>query len=141
MNPLPVLVFAGLCILLATAGGALAQNAAPPPLPAAATPPPVAPQSPTQPQAAPQKLEPLPEIPRPEGAADAELEPQVTVVQKNGDRIEEARVNGALVWIKVTPRTGVPYYLIPTGHGANTYVRANSLDTALSVPMWQLFTW
>ena len=140
MNRLPALVCAGLCILLATAG-AVAQNAAPPPMPPVAPPPSVAPPPATQPQAAPQKLEPLPEIPPPEGAADADLEPQVTVVQKNGDTIEETRVNGALVWIKVTPRTGVPYYLIPTGHGANTFVRANSLDTALSVPMWQLFTW
>ena len=140
MNRSPALICAGLCILLATAGAA-AQNAAPPPLPAAAPPPPVAPPAAAKPQATPQKLEPLPEIPPPEGAGDADLEPQVTVMQKNGDKIEEARINGALVWIKVTPRTGVPYYLIPTGHGANTYVRANSLDTALSVPMWQLFSW
>ena len=136
MTSLPALVCAGLCILLATAGGSAAQTVAPPPMPAAAAPPPNPP-----PRAAPQKLEPLPEIPPPKGAADAELEPQVTVTQKNGDRFDEARINGALVWIKVTPRTGVPYYLIPTGHGANTFIRANSLDTALSVPMWQLFTW
>jgi hypothetical protein len=137
MNPLPVLACAGLCILLATAGGVAAQTAAPPPMPAAAPSPPPAPRA----QPAPEKLEPLPEIPPPEGVENAELEPQITVVQKNGDRVEEARVNGALIWIKVTPRTGVPYYLIPTGQGANTFVRANSLDTALSVPMWQLFTW
>ena len=139
MNRLCAPVCAGLCILLATAGAA-AQNAAPPPMPAAPPPPPNAPPA-AQPQAAPQKLEPLPEIPPPEGASDTDLAPQVTVVQKNGDKMEETRVNGALVWIKVTPRTGVPYYLIPTGRGANTYLRANSLDTALSVPMWQLFTW
>ena len=92
-------------------------------------------------QPLPPKLEPLPEIPPPEGITDADLEPQITVRQKDGDKLEEARINGALVWIKVTPRHGVPYYLIPTGHGANTYLRANSLDTALSVPMWQLFSW
>ena len=114
MNPLPVLACAGVCILLATTGGVAAQTAAPPPMPAAAPSSPPAGRA----QPAPEKLEPLPEIPPPEGVE-----------------------NGALIWIKVTPRTGVPYYLIPTGQGANTFVRANSLDTALSVPMWQLFTW
>lgn len=136
MNPPSVLVCAGLCILLATAGDAAAQSAAPPPMPAAAP----APASAAGKEPAPQKLEPLPEIPPPEGAEQADV-PQITVVQRAGEKVEEARVNGALVWIKVTPRTGVPYYLIPTGHGANTFLRANSLDTALSVPMWQLFTW
>jgi hypothetical protein len=132
MSRIPAFVCAGFCVLLATAGGAAAQ--APPPLP------PQPAQQPPQPQ--PTKLEPLPEIPPPPGvAADADLEPQVTVTQREGDKVEEARMNGTLVWIKVTPRFGLPYYLIPTGHGANTFIRANSLDTALSVPMWQLFTW
>ena len=121
MNRIPASLCAGVCVLLATAGVAVAQ---------------VPPQSPPPPT-----LEPLPAIPPPEGTAEADLEPQITVTQRNGETIEETRVNGALVWIKVTPRHGVPYYLIPTGQGANTYVRANSLDTALSVPMWQLFTW
>ena len=124
MNRIPAFVGVGLCVLLGTAGGVAAQ----------------APQ-PQAPSPQPSKLEPLPEIPPPEGVADADLEPQVTVTQKDGDKLEEARINGALVYIKVTPRHGVPYYLIPTGHGANTYLRANSLDTALSVPMWQLFSW
>ena len=126
MNRMPI-VCAGLCVLLATAGSVAAQTMQQP----------QPPQQPPQPS----KLEPLPEIPPPQGAADADLEPQVTVTQRNGDKIEETRINGALVWIKVTPLNGVPYYLIPTGQGANTFLRANSLDTALSVPMWQLFTW
>jgi hypothetical protein len=125
MKRVPFFVCAGLGVLLATAGSAQT------------------PQQPLPPQQQPQspRLEPLPEIPPPQGAADADLEPQVTVTQRNGEKIEETRINGALVWIKVTPRNGIPYYLIPTGQGANTFLRANSLDTALSVPMWQLFTW
>ncbi len=38
---------------------------------------------------------------------------QVTISQTKGETVEEARVNGTLVWIKVTPRHGRPYYLIP----------------------------
>ena len=102
---------------LLAAGGALAADAEKPPA-----------------------LEPLPEIPPPPNLEDADLEPQITITQKERETVEEARVNGILVWIKVTPKHGRPYYLIPTG-GGNTYIRRDSLDTALKVPMWVLFTW
>ena len=87
----------------------------------------------------PPNLEPLPEIaPPPELGRDAELEPQITIKRKEGETVEEARVNGQLVWIKVTPRHGKSYYLIPDG-GSARYVRRDSLDYGLKVPMWLLF--
>jgi hypothetical protein len=85
-------------------------------------------------------LEPLPEIPAPPNLDYGDLAPQVTVTQKDRETVEEARVNGILVWIKVTPRHGRPYYLIPTA-GGNMFIRRDSLDTALKVPMWVLFSW
>jgi Protein of unknown function (DUF2782) len=85
-------------------------------------------------------LEPLPEIPAPPSIDDEDLAPQVTIAQKDRETVEEARVNGILVWIKVTPRHGRPYYLIPTA-GGNMFIRRDSLDTALKVPMWVLFSW
>jgi hypothetical protein len=84
-------------------------------------------------------LEPLPEI-SPPAADDAEVAPQITVKQRDRETVEEARVNGIIVWIKVTPRHGRPYYLVPTG-GGNMYIRRDSLDTALKPPMWVLFSW
>jgi len=84
--------------------------------------------------------EPLPEIPPPPNVEDAELAPEVTITQRDRETIEEARVNGVIVWIRVTPRHGRPYYLIPTA-GGNMYIRRDSLDTTLKVPMWVLFTW
>jgi hypothetical protein len=88
----------------------------------------------------PPALEPLPEIPvPPEIAADPELEPQVTISRKAGEVREEARLAGRIVWIKVTPAHGKSYYLIPDG-GANTYIRRDSLDSGLKVPMWVIFT-
>ena len=84
-------------------------------------------------------LEPLPEIPPPPGiAGDPDLEPQVTITQKDGETVEEARVNGKLIWIKVTPRHGRPYFLIPDG-GGDTFIRRDSLDSGLKVPLWVLF--
>jgi hypothetical protein len=89
--------------------------------------------------ARPPVLEPLPEIsPPPELASDPDLEPQITIKQKEGETIEEARVNGHLIWIKVTPRHGKSYYLIPDAGGVR-YVRRDNLDYGLKVPMWLLF--
>ena len=58
----------------------------------------------------PPKLEPLPEAPPPppEIANDPELEPQVTIIRRETETVEEYRVNGRLTMIKVTPRTGRP---------------------------------
>ena len=54
-------------------------------------------------------------------------------------RIEEYRVGGQLVWIKVTPQHGRPYYLVADAANG-TFVRRDSLDTGLRVPMWLLFS-
>ncbi len=82
--------------------------------------------------APPPQLEPLPEA-----SADADLEPQVTITHRKGETREEARVNGRLVWIRVTPLHGRPYYLIPD-RGEYTFIRRDSLDSGLKVPLWVL---
>lgn len=110
----------GSAFLSLAAGNAFAQSAAP--------------GAAGKAQQLPPKLEPLPEI-----AGDTELEPQVTITRKEGETVEEARVNGKLVWVKVTPSHGRPYFLIPDA-GGHTYIRRDSLDTGLKVPLWVLFT-
>jgi hypothetical protein len=82
----------------------------------------------------PPKLEPLPEV-----AGDPELEPQVTITRKDGETVEEARVQGRVVWIKVTPRHGRPYFLIPDGSG-QMFIRRDNFDSGLKVPLWLLFS-
>ncbi len=89
----------------------------------------------------PAKLEPLPEAPPPppEIASDPELEPQVTIVRRPTETIEEYRINGRLTMIKVIPRTGRPYYLVADGTDG-TFIRRDSLDSGVKVPMWLLFS-
>jgi hypothetical protein len=97
---------------------------------------------PAPPQAAsPPKLEPLPEPepPPPEIAADPELQPQVTTIEHDNETIEEYRVNGRLNMVKVTPRHGRPYYLVPN-NAKGGFVRYDSLDFGLKVPQWVLFS-
>jgi hypothetical protein len=93
-----------------------------------------------QPAPPPPKLDPLPEVPPPPGfAADQDLEPQVTITRREGETVEEARVNGRLMWVRVTPRHGRPYMLIPD-QGGQTFIRRDANDTGLKVPLWVLFS-
>jgi|SRR5215469_1850590 len=95
-----------------------------------------------QPAPPPPKLEPVP-VPEPppptQVTADPELQPQVTTVERENEKIEEYRVKGRLTMVKVTPRHGRPYYLVPEGPDGS-FVRHDSLDTGLKVPMWLLYS-
>jgi hypothetical protein len=87
--------------------------------------------------ARPPDLEPLPEpAPPPPGLSDEEVgEPEVTIQQRGEDTYEEYRLNGQLYMIRVTPRTGIPYYLVdPTGTG--NFSRQDGLGGNVSPPMW-----
>lgn len=102
-------------ILASAMSGASAQDRAKAPPPPAAPPP-------------------LPDI-----GNDTDLAPQVTIIRRNEQVVEEVRVGGQLRYIRVTPNHGRPYYLIPDVNGA-TYIRRDSLDSSLKVPLWVLFS-
>lgn len=111
-----------ICALaLATAAQAQSPPIVPPPLPPASAVPP-------------------PPPPPPAVAGDPELEPQVTIIRRDTETVEEVRVGGELRYVKVTPRVGPPYYLVPRSPGGPLQ-RFNSLDFGLSTPMWLLFSW
>ena len=77
---------------------------------------------------------------RPAPGADADLEPQVTIIRRDTETLEEVRIGGELRFVRVTPRHGRPYYLVPDANG-NQFIRRESLDTSVKVPMWVLFSW
>jgi hypothetical protein len=87
--------------------------------------------------APPAGLEPLPEPPPPPPglSEDATAEPEVTIRQQGEDTYEEYRVNGQLYMVRVTPRNGVPYYLVDTG-GTGTFARQDGLGADVRPPMW-----
>ncbi|MFO1322873.1 MAG: DUF2782 domain-containing protein [Burkholderiales bacterium] len=114
--------------LIMTIAVALAAMAHAQPVP----PPPPLPAQPYTPGAA------VPPPPTPDTVVDPELEPQVTIIRKETETLEEVRVAGELRYVRVTPRIGRPYYLVPR---AGRLQRFDTLDTGLSVPMWQLFSW
>lgn len=86
----------------------------------------------------PPKLEPLPEPPPPPDMPLAE--PAVRIPVQEGDRIEQVREGGRVVMLKVTPPNGNPYYLVDTTGNGN-WMRRDSLDDGVRVPMWPIHTW
>jgi len=121
-----ILRLAAAVALLAATGPAGAQQ-----LPPAPPPPPIPPQSEALPDVAPP--------PPPGVAVDPDLAPQVTIKRREGETVEEARVNGKLVWIKVTPRHGLSYYLVPDA-GDGILIRRDGFDPGLRVPLWVLLS-
>lgn len=94
-----------------------------------------------QSEAKPPALQPLPEPPPPPPGYEPEpaLEPQVTILRRGEDMVEEYRMNGRLYMVKVTPRHGTPYYLIDR-QGDGVFHRQDSLTTDIHPPMWVIFT-
>ena len=92
-------------------------------------------------QSKPPVLQPLPEPPPPPPGfeLDPALEPQVTILKRGADTVEEYRIGGKLYMIKVTPPHGRPYYLIDH-RGDGKFARQESYDTGLRPPMWVIFS-
>ncbi len=87
-------------------------------------------------------LQPLPAVPPPPpemAPFDASLEPEVTIVKRDGDTVEEHRINGKLYKIKVTPAHGVPYYLVDR-EGDGNFSRETMGTPEVSVPTWVIGT-
>ena len=89
-------------------------------------------------QRRPPKLEPLPEPPPPPPMPVEE--PAVRIPVQEGDKVEEVREGGRVVMLKVTPPHGKPYYLVDTTGNGN-WMRRESLDDGVRVPMWPIHTW
>ncbi|HYI86654.1 MAG TPA: DUF2782 domain-containing protein [Burkholderiales bacterium] len=87
----------------------------------------------------PPKLEPLPEPPPPPPLPSLLDEPAVRIPVQTEDRIEEVREGGRVVMLKVTPPNGPTYYLVDTTGNGN-WMRRDSLDDGVRVPMWPIHT-
>ena len=85
----------------------------------------------------PPNLQPVPEPPPPPPGfeLDPALEPQVTIIKRGTDTVEEYRIGGRLFMVKVIPAYGPPYYLIDE-RGDGQMTRQDSFDSGIRVPMW-----
>lgn len=65
------------------------------------------------------------------------VEPQITIRHENEETFYEYRVNGVLKEIKVVPKVGPTYYLVPAD--GNAWIREDR--SQVLVPSWVLFKW
>jgi hypothetical protein len=94
-------------------------------------------------QQRPPGLELLPDIPPPPPPTvqlTPGAEPEVRIIRRERETIEEFRFGGQLYMIRVTPEHGVPYYLVDWV-GDGRFTRSHGVESTLRVPMWVLFQW
>ena len=65
-------------------------------------------------------------------------DPQITITHKEDATYYEYSINGELREIKVVPRIGKPYYLVPA-QGSEQFIRADK--STLLIPKWVIFKW
>jgi len=89
---------------------------------------------------APPKLEPLPPVPPPPpGVSDIPADEPRVRISPDVESVEEIREGDRIVGYKVTPRGGIPFYMVDTTGGGN-WMRRDSLDDGVRAPMWRLFS-
>ncbi len=66
-------------------------------------------------------------------------EPQVTIIKKADQTVEEYRIGGRLYMIKVTPKKGAPYFLVDD-KGDGKFSRQEGLDSGVRPPRWVIHT-
>lgn len=94
-------------------------------------------------EAPPPDLEALPEppdAPMPVESGET-MEPDITIIRKGKETIQEYRINGELYMIKVIPDVGPPYYFIDTDGDGNLDVRGTDLERGLHINQWKLLEW
>jgi hypothetical protein len=63
----------------------------------------------------------------------------VTIKKREGDTVEEHRINGKLYRVKVTPADGIPYWLIDR-QGDGNFTQETMGNHDVSVPQWVIGT-
>lgn len=65
---------------------------------------------------------------------------ETVTIRNDGDQTYyEFRINGELVEIKVVPKVGPSYYLVPASDLSGDFVRKDNPD--ILVPKWVIFRW
>lgn len=81
-----------------------------------------------------------PDIPEPLESGQP-IEPEVTIIRREKETIEEYRVNGNLYMVKIIPIVGKPYYLIDRDGDGRMEKRMSEIYDTDTVPQWVLFSW
>jgi len=69
------------------------------------------------------------------------MEPDITIIRKGKDTIQEFRRNGKLYMVKIQPQIGPAYYMLDTNGDGEMDVKKNDLDENTNINKWILFEW
>jgi hypothetical protein len=69
------------------------------------------------------------------------MEPDITIIKREKETIQEYRINGRLYMVKITPSIGPSYYLVDNDGDGNMDARRSQLESGLKIPQWVLFSW
>lgn len=81
-----------------------------------------------------------PELP-PRVQSGEEMEPDITIIRRGKDTIQEYRRSGRLYMIKVQPQIGPPYYLLDVDGDGTMDVKKTDFDKNTNINLWTLFEW
>lgn len=81
-----------------------------------------------------------PPPPLPEDPAEQMPEPEVRIIHREDRTIEEVSVNGQLRYVKITPKKGLPYYLVDTDGDGVLDKQFDNLDNP-PINQWILLRW
>jgi hypothetical protein len=70
------------------------------------------------------------------------IEPEIRIVPREEELVEEYRINGKLYQLKVIPRVGPPYYLVDMdGDGEFERRFEGPVHSNMLIPSWVLLRW
>lgn len=76
-----------------------------------------------------------------EAEARAQLKPEVTIIKRKKELVEEYRLHGKLYMVKVNPTIGRSYYMIDHDGDGVLETTDHELDHSAFVPQWILLSW
>lgn len=89
---------------------------------------------------APVPLPEQPDLPPPVQSGEP-MEPDVTIIRRGEETIEEYRRNNQIYMVKVKPSIGPAYYLMDTDGDGNVDVRRSDNEAGMKTNQWVLFSW
>ena len=81
-----------------------------------------------------------PELPAPIQSGQP-MEPDVTIIRRGEETIEEYRINNQLYMVKITPVIGPSYVLVDNNADGNFEVRQSDNQRGMNINKWVLFSW
>jgi hypothetical protein len=82
-----------------------------------------------------------PEQPLPPKVQDEQIEPTVTIREEEERTVEEYSYGGQIYMVKITPKGGVPYYLIDSDGDGNLETAPNKGMAPVQPVYWKIKEW